>query len=123
MCPAFLINKKRKDGGSMTVDVAVLISVVSVGSAVIFGITNMRRNKTADDMKEATQMTTVICKLENIADDTKEIKSEIKSLKAEVQDLREKTAITDQATKSLHKRVDVMEVRLNELLKKEEVYG
>lgn len=75
----------------------------------------MKRNRESDDKKEATQMTTVICKLENIASDTTEIKSEMKSLKVEVQDLREKTVITEQATKSLHKRVDAMEMRLNDI--------
>lgn len=103
----------------MSVEISILISLASVICAIVVGSTGIKRNKEADDKKEATQMTTVICKLENIANDTKEIKSEMKSLKVEVQDLREKTLITEQATKSLHKRVDAMELRLNDMKKEE----
>ena len=48
----------------MTVEVAILVSAVSLGFAIYSGVTNMKRNKATDDKKEATEMTTVIVKLE-----------------------------------------------------------
>lgn len=71
----------------------------------------MKRNKTTDDRKEATELATVIVKLENISKDTSEIKSELRSVKSDVQDLHERVAIVEQSYKSLHKRVDKFEGR------------
>lgn len=95
----------------MTVEVSLIISVLSVGFAIFMGISNMKRNKESDDRKEATEMTTVIVKLENISNDTKDIKNELRSVRNEVGELRERVIITEQAAKSLHNRVDRMETR------------
>lgn len=97
----------------MTVDVSLVISIISVGFAVGMGVVNMKRAKTTDDKKEATEMTTVIVKLENISNDTKEIKNELRSVRNEVGELRERVIIAEQTAKSLHKRVDSFEERLN----------
>lgn len=97
----------------MTIEVSLLISVLSVGFAIYMGVSNMKRNKATDDRKEATEMTTVIVKLENISNDTKEIKNELRSVRNEVGELRERVIITEQAAKSLHKRVDSHETRLD----------
>lgn len=99
--------------------ISLLVSALSVGFAVYMGITNMKRNKTADDRKEATELTTVIVKLENIGNDTKEIKNELRSVRNEVGELRERVIITEQTAKSLHKRVDGFETRLEHLSENE----
>ena len=97
----------------MMIEVSMLVSIISVGIAAIVGITSMRRNKAADDRKEATEMTTVIVKLENISTDTMEIKSELRSVKGDIQGLRERLAIAEQTTKTLHNRLDKFEERLD----------
>ena len=51
----------------MTIEVALLISGVSVAFGIFAGISNLRRNQKLDDKRDATEMTTVIVKLENIA--------------------------------------------------------
>ena len=101
------------------VDTSMLISVVSVAIAVFSFIGNTKRNNTADDRKEATEMTTVIVKLENIGNDTKEIKNELKSLKTEMEDLRERVVVVEQSYKSLHKRLDNFEKRAERLANNE----
>ena len=68
----------------MTVEVAVLISGVSLAFALYQGITNMKRNKTQDDKSDASQLTTVIVKLENIGEGVNEIKSDIKNVKEDI---------------------------------------
>lgn len=99
----------------MTIEVSLLIAALSLGFAILFGIANMKRNKSSDDRKEATEMTTVIVKLESISNDTKEIKNELRSVRKEVGDLRERVVIAEQTTKALHSRVDAHDSRLDVL--------
>jgi predicted nucleic acid-binding Zn-ribbon protein len=75
----------------------------------------MRRAKSSDDRKEATEMTTVIVKLENIGNDTKEIKNELRSVRNEVGDLRERVIVAEHTAKALHERVDKHETKLDAL--------
>ena len=96
----------------MTIDVSLVISILSVGFAIFAGVTNMKRNKECDDKKESAELTTVIVKLENINNDTKDIKNELRSIRTEVSDLRERVTIAEQAAKSLHHRVDKIEERI-----------
>lgn len=124
MCSAQFYE--REEGITVTIDVSLVISLASVGFAIFAGIVNLKRNKTVDDKKEATETTAVIVKLENIANDVKEIKNELRSVRNEVRDLSDRTIITEQMAKSLHKRVDMHEERLQkleELLYKREAKG
>lgn len=93
----------------MTVEVAVLISGVSLAFALYQGITNMKRNKTQDDKSDASQLTTVIVKLENIGEGVNEIKSDIKNVKEDVVELRERVVAVEQSAKSAHHRIDLVE--------------
>lgn len=71
----------------MTVEVMTVISAVSIGVGIYGSIVGLRRNKTKDDKAEASEITTVIIKLENISKDLVEIKqefrNEIKTIKTE----------------------------------------
>ena len=93
----------------MTVEVALLISGVSLAFALYQGITNMKRNKTQDDKQDASQLTTVIVKLENIGEGVNEIKSDMKGVKEDVVELRERIVAVEQSAKSTHHRVDLLE--------------
>lgn len=90
----------------MTIEVALLISGVSVAFAIYTGVSNMKRNSKKDAQADATQLTTVIVKLENINTICTEIKSDISTIKADVKDLSERLVIVEQSTKSAHKRID-----------------
>lgn len=90
----------------MTVEVATIISVISVTFAVCSGLFSMKRNKTADDKKEATEMTTVIVKLENISKDTGEIKNDMKSVKDDVKHNTEHIIRLDESLKSAWKAIN-----------------
>jgi peptidoglycan hydrolase CwlO-like protein len=94
--------------------VSIAVSIISVAFAIIVGVANMKRNRTTDDKKEATEITTMIVKLENIGNDTKDIKNELRNIRIEVGDLRERVTIAEQTAKSLHRRVDGFETRLNQ---------
>lgn len=93
----------------MTVEIAVLISGISLAFGIYQGIANLKRNKTTDDKSEASQLTTVIVKLENIGIGVTEIKSEINNIKSETKDNRERLIKVEESTKQAHKRIDFIE--------------
>ena len=78
--------------------------------AIFFGISNKKRNDKKDAEQEteerATANTLMMTKLENIADDVKDIKRDYKETRAEVQDLHDRVLIVEQSLKSYHKRLD-----------------
>lgn len=93
----------------MDMEVAIIISGVSVAFAFYQGITGNKRNQKADDRSEASQLTTVIVKLENIGTGITEIKSEINNVKTEMKDDRERIIKLEESAKAAHKRMDVCE--------------
>jgi hypothetical protein len=64
------------------------------------------RNLRADNNTNVGQMTEIAIKLENISNNTLEIKNEIKTVKQDIEKLRERVIIVEQSTKSAHKRID-----------------
>lgn len=93
----------------MTVEVALLISGVSLAFAIYSGIANLKRNKSSDDKKDATEMTTVIVKLENIETGITEIKSEMNNVKNDIKESRERIIKVEESAKQAHKRLDSFE--------------
>ncbi|MCL2818024.1 MAG: hypothetical protein FWD39_06545, partial [Clostridiales bacterium] len=90
----------------MTIEVALLISLVSVSAALFFGLAGFRRNQKADTRQEASVMTTVLVKLENIANGIIEIRAEQNSIKNEAKEIRDRLIITEQSLKAAWKRID-----------------
>lgn len=93
----------------MSIEVALLTSIIAVGCSVVSTILNIRRNNATDNKKQATEMTTVIVKLETISNGITEIKSDIRNIKSDVQELRDRLIIVEQSTKSAHRRLDGIE--------------
>lgn len=90
----------------MTPEISAIITVISVAFAIFSGIIAIRRNNRTDDRASASEITTVIVKLENIADDVKEIKENIRGLDEKIQSLDRRVTIVEQSTKSAHHRLD-----------------
>ena len=94
----------------MTVEISLLLSGISVAFAVFFGISSKNRNERKDTEQEtedrASTHTLLMTKLENIADDVKDIKRDYRETNAEVQNLRERVVAVEQSLKSYHKRLD-----------------
>ena len=93
----------------MTIEVALLISGVSLAFGIYQGITNMRRNSKKDDQHDAAQLTTVIVKLENIGIGITEIKSEMSNVKVDIKESRERLIKVEESAKQAHKRIDTLE--------------
>lgn len=90
----------------MTIEVALVISALSLAFGIYQGVSNLRRNQKADNVQEATQMTTVIVKLENIGAGISDIKSDMRNVKDEVKDMRDRLIKVEESTKSAHHRID-----------------
>ena len=93
----------------MTIEVALLISGVSLAFAIYSGIANMKRNGKMDVAEDATQLTTVIVKLENISAGITEIKTEMSNVKSDIKDLRDRLIVVEQSSKQAHKRIDTLD--------------
>ena len=90
----------------MTVEVAFLISLVSVCFSIFSGIITLKRTEKKETAEDTAKQTTVIVKLENISHGISEIKQEMKSVKVDVQNLRERLIVVEQSVKSAHHRLD-----------------
>lgn len=98
------------EGGEiMSIEIALLISIIAVTCSIVSTVLNIKRNNAADSKKEAETMTTVIVKLESISNGVQEIKSEIRNIKVDVQELRDRMIVVEQSTKSAHHRLDEFE--------------
>ena len=89
-----------------------IISCISIAVAVYFGTRTQKRADAADIEKDSTTTATMMVKLESIADDIKEIKTDNKTTQSELKDFRERLALNEASVKSLHKRRDMVENRV-----------
>lgn len=90
----------------MTIEVALLISGISLAFGIYSGISNLKRNNKQDTREEAAQLTTVIVKLENLGTGIAEIKNELAGIKNDTRELRDRIIAVEQSTKQAHKRID-----------------
>ena len=95
----------------MTIELALVISGLSLAFGIWQGISSVRRNNRRDDRNEAAQLTTVIVKLENISSGVNEIKNEINNVKNDIKESREKIIRLEESVKQAHKRIDQIEGR------------
>lgn len=93
----------------MTIEVALLISVISVGFGVYSSVTSQKRNEKQDSKKDAADMTTVIIKLENIGNGITEIKTEMNNVKKEQRESRDRIITVEESSKQAHKRLNAIE--------------
>lgn len=74
--------------------------------ALLFSVYQFVR---ASEKEDTGQITTVLIKLENIAEGITEIKGDMRGVKEEVNSLRERVATVEASAKSAHKRLDGIE--------------
>ena len=98
----------------MTIEVALVISLLGLAVSLYFNMANSGRAERAENKQDASAITTVIVKLENIADDIREIKKERGVMQEEQKKIVERVAIVEQSSKNGHKRLDEFNDRLHE---------
>lgn len=89
----------------MTIEVALVISALSLAFGIYTGISNLRRNNKNDAKSESAQLTTVIVKLENIGNDIKEVKSDLREVKDDIKDHSNRLVAVEQQIKVLNNAV------------------
>lgn len=95
----------------MTIEVSILLSVISVSIAAVFGFAIWKRNTKSDDKQEASQTATIITKLDGIEKGVEDIKAELRSVKAEVREDHDRITRLEESAKQAHKRIDGIERR------------
>lgn len=89
----------------MTVELAVIISVISVGFGIYSGVANLKRNSRNDTKMDQSQLTTVIVKLENIGNDISEMKSDLRDVKEDLKNHSERLVKMEQQIKVLNNAI------------------
>lgn len=97
----------------MTIEIALLLSFISVSFSVYSGISSLKRNKMKDDKKDASEMTTIIVKLEGIGKDTGEIRDDVKSMKEDMKNHSEQIIRLDESLKSAWKIISKLQDKIN----------
>lgn len=96
----------------MTIDISIFITILSVLASIFFAYKAFARNKTQDDKTDATQLTTISIKLDNIDNTVRDIKADFKSTRADMQDARERILLLEQEYKTLTTNVIKLEKTL-----------
>ncbi|MGI6361003.1 MAG: hypothetical protein ACOX05_01690 [Bacillota bacterium] len=92
----------------MTIEIALLIALLSFLVSLYFNIGNAKRSSKAADQKEATALTTIAVRLESISADVQEIKTTIKQIGEENKYIRDRVIMVEQTAKSAHRRLNEM---------------
>lgn len=93
----------------MMIELAYIISGLSLAVSVYLGISGLRRGRRQDDQKDATNMATVIVKLESIQDGIAEIKVKMNTIEVETKELRDRLIAVEGSAKQAHRRIDTLE--------------
>lgn len=89
----------------MTIEVALVLSAISLAFGIHQGVSNLKRNNRTDAKTDASQLTTVIVKLENIGNDITEMKGDMRDVKDDIKDHSTRLVKAEQQIKVLSKSV------------------
>ena len=93
----------------MSIEVTVLISIISVAAAIYFGLKSAKREDNKDIKERATADAIVNVKLDNISSAVNDIKYDISDTKKQVAEIDKKLVAVEQSVKSAHHRIDNLE--------------
>jgi septal ring factor EnvC (AmiA/AmiB activator) len=97
----------------MQIELAILISIVSVVFSIFFGLKNNKRSDTKDIEERVRNDTKINVKLDNISQTTQDIKNEIASMRDDIKSHNDRIIKVEESVKQAHKRLDIMENRLD----------
>lgn len=97
----------------MTIEIALLISIISVSFSIFFGLKNNRRTDTKDIEERVKENTRINVKLDNIGQTTQEIKTEVSSMREDIKSHNDRLIKLEESCKQAHHRIDGLENRIN----------
>ena len=90
----------------MTIEVALLISIVSVAFSIYFGPKNSKKSDKDEIVERIARDTKTDMKLDEISSDVKEVKETVKNIQNDVKDHEGRIVKLEASYKAEHKRLD-----------------
>lgn len=90
----------------MTIEIALLISIVSVTSAVFFAIKSNKRADSKEIAERVARDTKLDMKLGEIGNDVKEVKETVRTIQNDVKDHEGRISKLEASCNRLHERID-----------------
>lgn len=115
------LELERKEVIAMSIEVPLLLSLVSVTVAILVAVKNNRRADTKEIEARIVRDTKTDMKLDEIANDVKEVKETVKSIQNDVKDHEGRIVKLEASYKAEHKRLDNMNEELFKLSKERDV--
>lgn len=97
----------------MTIEIALLISIVSVAFSVFFGLKKDKKADIKEIEERVKENTKINIKLDDIASTIKEIKEDKLAVKNEMNSHDNRITKVEESAKQAHHRLDTIESRLN----------
>ena len=99
----------------MTIEISLLITFISAGCAIYFGLRTLKRNESTDVKEEATSMAIMVVKLEHIESGITDIKGEINSIKNGVQKDHDRLVTVIELVDNVNDRVRELSTAVHKL--------
>lgn len=90
----------------MTIEIALLISIVSVCFSVYFGLKNNKKTDHDEIAEKIARDTRTDMKLNEIGNDVKEVKETVKNIQSDIKDHEGRIVKLEASYKAEHKRLD-----------------
>lgn len=90
----------------MTIEVALLISIVSVAFSIFFGLKNSKKSDEKDIAERIARDTRTDMKLDEISKDVKDVKETVRNIQNDVKDHEGRIVKLEASYKAEHKRLD-----------------
>lgn len=90
----------------MTIEIALLISIVSVAFSIFFGLKNSRKSDEKDIADRIARDTRTDMKLDEISCNVREVKETVKNIQNDIKDHEGRIVKLEASYKAEHKRLD-----------------
>lgn len=90
----------------MTIEVALLISIVSVAFSIYFGIKNSKKSDEKEIAERIARDTRTDMKLDEISSNVRDVKETVKNIQNDIKDHEGRIVKLESSYKAEHKRLD-----------------
>ena len=90
----------------MTIEVALLISIVSVAFSIYFGIKNSKKSDEKDIAERIARDTRTDMKLDEISSNVRDVKETVKNIQNDIKDHEGRIVKLESSYKAEHRRLD-----------------
>ena len=95
--------------------IAILVSVCTLAFSIFSGVSGIRRGYKHDQRRDASELTMVIVKLEDISAGISEIKADMSCVKGDIKELTARLIVAEQQLKLAKGRIDELQRAVGQL--------